>query len=241
MLPQTPTYKRYLTNRQNAFDSEKLKEIQKPNLFNEKTFYPAFIKDMLNAKKEVIIYCPFISKFRSEFFKPTLEKLRKRNIPVFIFTRPIEEHESFMKSEIICALKEYEEHGASITYLEGSIHQKVSIIDQKILWEGSLNILSQRSSREMMRRTSDEDMAKQIISYLELKDNLAKGYKYRYENLYHRLVIDARKNMLSKIRIFLTGFAIPAITWLLFAGFKSVILLLRGAINIMSIVGFVFK
>jgi hypothetical protein len=64
---------------------------------------------MLEAEKEVIIYCPFISKFRSDFFRQTLLKLRKKNVDVFIFTRPLEEHECLMRSEISCALKDYEE------------------------------------------------------------------------------------------------------------------------------------
>ena len=32
------------------------------------------------------------------------------------------------------------------------IHQKVAIIDDRICWEGSLNILSFANSRELMRR-----------------------------------------------------------------------------------------
>lgn len=149
---KNPSFKDYLKRRDAIIQAEKSKEPKKvkiiPSLYNEKTFYRSFIKDMLNADKEVIIYSPFISKFRSDFFNKTMKKLRRRNIDVFIFTRPIEEHEYFMQSEIKCALSDYEEMGATIFYLPGSIHEKVAIIDRKILWEGSLNILSQRTSRE---------------------------------------------------------------------------------------------
>jgi hypothetical protein len=34
-------------------------------LYNEETFYRAFTRDVLAAKKEVIIYSPFVSKYRN--------------------------------------------------------------------------------------------------------------------------------------------------------------------------------
>ena len=52
----------------------------------------------------------------------------------------------------------------TIVYLPGHIHAKTAIIGQEILWEGSLNILSQQESKEMMRQIADEDSAKQIMS-----------------------------------------------------------------------------
>ena len=195
MSMQSPAYKKYLINRQNAIDADKLHELQKPNLFNAKTFYRAFVQDMLEADKEIVIYSPFVTKFRSEFFSDTLQKLKRRNIVVFIFTRPIEEHEYLMRTEIKCALQDYEELGAYIIHLPGFIHEKIAIIDRTILWEGSLNILSQRESREMMRRTQDEDAAKQVMAYLELNQQLAAGYKFQYERLYRSLVENSKPSL----------------------------------------------
>ncbi len=137
MLIQSPAYRNHLRNLQNEADAEKLHDLRKINLFNEKTFYRAFVRDMLEAKKEIIIYCPFVTKFRSEFFRKTLEILKRRNIAVFIFTRSIEDHDYFMRAEIKCALKDYEELGACINYLPGLIHEKMAIIDREILCFGS--------------------------------------------------------------------------------------------------------
>lgn len=109
MPVMSPSYKRHLENLQNEFDAKKYHELQKLDLFNEKIFYKVFVEDMLNAKKEIIIFSPFVTKFRSEFFNDTLKKLRKRNICIFIFTRPLEEHDYLMRTEIKCALRDYEE------------------------------------------------------------------------------------------------------------------------------------
>lgn len=87
MLAQTPLHREYWKDRYEYFMRGKQGD---GNPYNEKTFYRFFINDALEAKKEVIIYSPFVSKYRADFLKRTIEKLRERNIEIFIFTRPIE-------------------------------------------------------------------------------------------------------------------------------------------------------
>ena len=64
----------------------------KTSLHNEKTFYPAFIKDLNNCKKEVIIESPFITTERMNQLFPILNKLNNRGVKVFIITRNPQEH-----------------------------------------------------------------------------------------------------------------------------------------------------
>lgn len=193
------------------------------NLYNEKTFFRYFIKDALEAKKEVIIYSPFVSKYRTDYLKRTIEKLRQKNIEVFIFTRPVESYESMFRKQIQCALDRYEEMGVCVFFLPGFIHEKVAIIDREILWEGSLNILSQKASREIMRRTADESTAMQIISYLSLGKKLAEGYRVRYEKLCRNLVTDSRQYIRAKIQIFMLGLIIPVVIWLFISCLRDII------------------
>jgi phosphatidylserine/phosphatidylglycerophosphate/cardiolipin synthase-like enzyme len=228
MSVMSPSYKRHLENMQNEFDAEKFRESRILDLYNERTFYPAFVRDMLKAEKEVVIYCPFISKYRSEFFKNTLEKLRHRNVAVFIFTRPLEEHELLTRNEIKAALADYEELGACIVQLPGFIHAKAAIIDREIVWDGSLNILSQRLSKESMRRTQDKDIAKQMVSHLGLNRKIAEGYKYQYERLYRSLVEKSKFKVVLKIKAgALVQSIVKIFRGILFAIPKAFILLLK--------------
>lgn len=203
----SPSYKRHLENLQNEIDAEKYRKSRALDLYNERSFYPAFSKDLMAAEKEVIIYSPFISKYRSEYFSRIFKRLKYRNIAIFIFTRAIEDHELFARSEIECALSDYEELGACVIHLPGLIHEKAAIIDRKILWDGSLNILSQRESREMMKRTVDGDMAKQVLDYLNINKKLAEGYRSQYERLYRSLA-DRRK---LSIKLSLPKVSLPKI------------------------------
>lgn len=211
MYSQVQSFKQYLSRRESMINAEKSQEAVASTLFNESTFYNAFIKDMLAAKKEVIIYSPFVAKFRTDFLKPTIEKLRDRNVEVFIFTRPIEEYDNIIQTQIECALKRFEEMGVCVYYPGRYIHEKVAIIDREILWEGSLNILSHRASNEMMRRTSNGDSAMQVMHYLRLNNKLSEGYKEKYEKMYRSLINRSRLKHKTKIKIFLLGLFIPTV------------------------------
>jgi hypothetical protein len=47
-------------------------------------------------------------------------------------------------------------------------HRKLAILDREILWEGSLNILSQSRSREIMRRIKEKKYAQEMFNFLNL-------------------------------------------------------------------------
>ncbi|MEI6143970.1 MAG: phospholipase D-like domain-containing protein [Candidatus Berkelbacteria bacterium] len=215
MISHAKSFKQLLKRRDDAIKAEKISESSSIDLYNEHTFYKALTADMLTAKSEVIIYSPFVSKFRTDFLKPTIEKLIDRNIDIFIFTRPIEEYENIIQPQIECALKRLEELGVCIFYPGRYIHQKVAIVDREVLWEGSLNILSHRASNEMMRRTADGESATQVMSYIGLNDQIAGAYKLKYEKLYKGLVNTSRQNFKLKMKIFLLGMTIPIIVWLI--------------------------
>jgi len=234
MIDQTQALKSYLKRRQEALESEEKKQAKNAVLFNEKTFYPAFVSDLLSAKKEVIIYSPFVTKSRTDFLKPTIKKIRNRNIEVFIFTRPINEYESFLQPIIGKIFQEYEAMGVCVIDLDGSIHQKVAIIDREILWDGSLNILSQKCSKEMMRRAADESAACQVMSYIGLNKRLAEEYTIKYERLYRSLMTNSPREYNLRLILPLVGIICLLLIILFISNPANMVLLLKG-------IGLIFK
>ena len=238
MNSNTQAFREFLKRRDQAIGTKEPSDMVSTDLFNERTFYKALVNDMLAAKKEVIIFSPFVSKFRTDFLKPTIEKLLKRNISVFFFTRPIEEHEPMLQPQIQCALKRYEELGVSIHYPGRHIHQKVAIIDREILWEGSLNILSHRASNELMRRIPDVDSAMQVMEFLGINHLLAEAYKIKYEKMYQSLVNKSKRNLVHKTKLFWTGLVFPFLLWWLFLLLRVVVLSLKAMKFILSLIIF---
>lgn len=149
-----------------------LGDIENAKLFNESDFYPNFIKDILKAKSEIIINSPFITSYRSDKLKPIFQHILHKGIRIFIITRPPEEHKDNMREQSLKELKEYEKTGIVVIPLMGNIHQKFSIIDRKIMWDGSLNILSQRDSEEIMRRYEGQSAVDQYITFMRLDKNI---------------------------------------------------------------------
>ena len=66
-------------------------ELLTSRLYDEKTFYPAFIKDLNDCGSELIIDCPFMSKRRLQYLLPTLKMLKERKVRMIINSKdPIE-------------------------------------------------------------------------------------------------------------------------------------------------------
>lgn len=137
-------------------------------LHNENTFYPAFIHDLENAREEIIIESPYITTERMRLLKPTFEKLIKKGVKIYIITRNPKEHEDWMEIQSEDAISWCEIVGIQVLLCKGNHHRKLAILDRKILWEGSLNILSQAKSREIMRRVEEQELALEMLNFLKL-------------------------------------------------------------------------
>ena len=138
------------------------------SLHNENTFYPNFIKDLENCKREVIIESPFITTQRMRSLFPVFEELIRRNVAVYIFTRDPKEHSETYEIQSEAEIRRFEEMGVQILLCTGNHHRKLAMIDRRILWEGSLNILSQIKSREIMRRIDNQEVTQEMFDFLRL-------------------------------------------------------------------------
>jgi len=61
-------------------------ELLGSKLFNEKTFYDVFQKDLDRCGSEVLIESPFITNRRLSSLLPTLQKLKDRKVRIVINT-----------------------------------------------------------------------------------------------------------------------------------------------------------
>ena len=142
-------------------------EITRSELYNEDNFYQAFIRDIKKCQSELIIESGFMTSYRTEQLLPTLQKLKKRGVKVIVNTRDPESHSRSMISDARKAVSLLQHTGIHVIYTKDQ-HRKNAVIDRKILWEGSLNILSQRDSRELMRRTESVEMAWGLVRFIQL-------------------------------------------------------------------------
>lgn len=135
-------------------------------LHDEHTFYQAFIRDLKRSKREVIIECPFITSTRMEILLPIFKKLLNKGVKIHIVTRDPVEHDEFYRYQATNEILMCCELGIRCTLVKGNFHRKLAIIDKTVIWEGSLNILSQTRSKEIMRRIVSGKLARKLLKFL---------------------------------------------------------------------------
>lgn len=137
-------------------------------LYSEDTFYDQFIDDLKGSKKEVIIESPYITSYRMGTFRRTFEKLVSKKVKIYVFTRHPHDHDIAMQRQAETEIRNLEMIGVHVIIDRNLNHRKVAILDRKILWEGSLNILSQSTSKEIMRRIDSEELSEQMFQFCKL-------------------------------------------------------------------------
>jgi Helix-turn-helix len=131
-------------------------------VFDEASFHQAFAIDLENARESVIIHSPFISQRGVERYRESIASLREREVQLCAYIQepddwiqrnqnilPIES--SSRLEQLECSLADLQLLGAHVN-LRRRAHEKLAVIDDSILWEGSLNILSHRNTSERMTR-----------------------------------------------------------------------------------------
>jgi phosphatidylserine/phosphatidylglycerophosphate/cardiolipin synthase-like enzyme len=135
------------------------------DIFDQDSFYPKFIDDLARAKHQVIIECPFITTRRVNKLLHVLRRLNQKGVKIIINTKPIDEQDPILYIQAYVAISKLQDIGVLVLFTVGH-HRKLAILDKRIVWEGSLNILSQNDSCEIMRRIESRKLAKELIQFL---------------------------------------------------------------------------
>ncbi len=143
-------------------------DFQTSCLLDQDTFYDRFLSDLKHCKHEAIIESPFITNRRLNQLMPTLEKLKAQRVRLVINTKDPEHHDDdYFRTDARQAISRLQHMGIHVLFTV-SHHRKLAIIDRKILYEGSLNILSQNDSCEIMRRIESVQLAWEMAAFIKI-------------------------------------------------------------------------
>jgi superfamily II DNA or RNA helicase len=153
-------------------------------IFNDKNILSVFAQDLETAKKEIFIVSPFVSDNRVRQTLVLLEPSLESGLPVTVLTRPPEEAGLPGGPDLVVQggapegdppglrvsqlAKELANAGVKVLLRE-SIHQKFAIIDRRVVWYGSMNLLSYGKSEETMMRFESREIAEELL------DEIGKG------------------------------------------------------------------
>ena len=129
--------------------------------FTGEGFYKAFERDLRSVKSKVFLASPFTTAQGTERWMQTFRDLRAKNVELVGFTKPVKEKDSATNSaEIHTNLESVFKELRPVS----KMHEKLAVFDQRIVWLGSLNILSHKNSTEIMVRIESPDFAESIIN-----------------------------------------------------------------------------
>jgi superfamily I DNA and/or RNA helicase len=123
-------------------------------IMTQDRFYPFFRGDVNHAKME-----------------PSFKSAVERGVRVFVITKALGDRGKRELSNYRMLESTLEKWGVVVIH-KRRMHEKLAIIDNFILWIGSLNILSFSNTQEIMERRSSKNVVEDFIKTLRLHDLL---------------------------------------------------------------------
>ncbi len=137
--------------------------------YNQNSFWAKVIPDLKNASKRVIIFCPFVREGRIEVLLPIFEGIIKAGGEIIVYTRSISEHVRAYQRKARTLIDTLRRKGVAVR-IRKHMHEKVILIDNALVWQGSLNLLSHKATTEQMQRMVSEKIQKEVAELLDLND-----------------------------------------------------------------------
>ncbi len=128
----------------------------------EDVFFDYFLNDIKLCKERLIIYSPFMTYNRVGDLLKNFKEAISRNVEIIVITKSLSDRnkrdvQTYQKIE-----EELKSIGVNIVYKKG-MHEKLVFIDDIIVWNGSLNALSNSgNTSEIMHRIRNDKITKEF-------------------------------------------------------------------------------
>ncbi len=135
-------------------------------IFDKSNFLPVYSNDILAAEREILIVSPFVTKRRTVQMMQQLEIALRNKVRVTVVTRPTGDFGEKRPAALQGTLDMLQHAGMNVVF-RSNIHQKFALIDQKIVWYGSINLLSFGSAEESIMRLESPNIAGELLKSME--------------------------------------------------------------------------
>ncbi|HEX8861911.1 MAG TPA: AAA domain-containing protein [Actinomycetes bacterium] len=136
----------------------------------QERFFDQLHADLAAARHRIVIYSPFATLERVGRLEPHLRGAVERGVEVWVVTKTLEERgrDRQLYEQIERGLRSW---GISVAH-KRHMHEKLVLIDDDVLWQGSLNPLSYSATQEVMERRQNREIAGDYASVLRLGEFL---------------------------------------------------------------------
>ena len=140
--------------------------VKSTGIFDEKQFDRGIAHDIQSAQETVVLFSGFKTPTRVAKLGDLLRSKILKGVKVRCVTRPPRLNGTIPKAVGREAVEMLRNIGVVVDF-RANIHQKVCLIDNRIVWWGSLNVLSHGGrADEMMTRAVNEEFAKTVAAHM---------------------------------------------------------------------------
>ena len=131
-------------------------------IFDMDTYEKVFERDLLEANKEIIISSPGLNQIKVNAFVRLIKKKQEDGVKITVVTLNPEGYPE-EKIEDTKNLVQILENYAVRVKIQDYMHEHFAIIDDQIVWYGSVNLLSRAKGDDNLMRIESKDAAQELL------------------------------------------------------------------------------
>jgi len=135
-------------------------------ILDEASFFDYFAEDINACKASIFALAPFFGEYRWPQIQPLFNAALSKGVAVTVVTPPLSEAKN--KSYVEGVISNLRSLGAVVVTSSG-LHGKDVIIDEKIVYTGSMNWSSHRGRSEIVHRVVAPKYAEKCLDFLQAK------------------------------------------------------------------------
>ena len=156
-------HKRLRAYRQIGFEIctnlQSAKEEPTGTIFDAQTYAPVYERDLQTARREILISSPALSRKKVTQFLELLRERQESGVRIKILTLAPDTQDTYQAAEKIALLRQ-----SGIEVLPSkACREHFAILDRRLVWYGSMNLLSHEKPDDNLIRLPDEQIAQELL------------------------------------------------------------------------------
>ena len=131
-------------------------------IFDIDTYEKVYERDLLEANKDVIISSPGLNRAKVNAFVKLIKQRQENGVKITVVTLDPEGYPE-EKIEDTKALVQILENCGMKVRLQDHMHEHFAIVDDEIVWYGSMNFLSRAKADDNLMRVKSRDAAQELL------------------------------------------------------------------------------
>ena len=132
------------------------------SIFDSTGYWEVFEKDVLSTAKNIVISSPYLSLRKVEWLINQSEILQKRGVTITVFSLSPEAYPEDGREHHGELLERLTSAGICVK-TQNHYHERYAVIDQSLVWYGSMNLLSRGREDDSLMRIVSPEIAAELL------------------------------------------------------------------------------